>query len=150
MAGINMVHIPYKGVGPATAAMLSGQVKLMFDQLAVAYPLIKAGKLNALAIASAERSPIMPNLPTVAESGLPGFDVTPWFGVVAPAGTPAAVINRLNSAITAVLKQPDVEALLAKQGAQAVHTTPEAFATFIDREIARWARVVKVSGAHID
>lgn len=145
-----MVHIPYKGVGPATAAMLSGQVKLMFDQLAVAYPLIKAGKLNALAIASAERSPIMPNLPTVAESGLPGFDVTPWFGVVAPAGTPAAVINRLNSAITAVLKQPDVEALLAKQGAQAVHTTPEAFATFIDREIARWARVVKVSGAHID
>lgn len=149
-AGIDMVHIPYKGVGPATVAMLGGEASVMFLQLAVAQPQIQAGKLHALAIASAERSPIMPNLPTVAESGLPGFDVTPWFGVVAPAGTPKEVIKRLNSAITDILRQPDVKAQLTKQGAQPVGDTPEAFAAFINREIPRWAEVVKTSGARIN
>ena len=149
-AGIDMVHIPYKGVGPATVAMLGGEASVMFLQLAVAQPHIQAGKLHALAIASAERSPIMPNVPAVAESGLPGFDVTPWFGVMAPAGTPKEVIKRLNSAITEILKQPDVKAQLIKQGAQPVGNSPEAFAAFIDQEIPRWAKVVKASGAHIN
>lgn len=150
MAGIDMMHIPYKGNGPATTALLGGEVSVMLLQMAVAGPHIAAGKLRALAVPGAERSAAMPELPTIAEAALPGFSVTPWFGVVAPAGTPKAAIAKLNSAIATVMALPEVKEQLTKQGAQAVSSTPEEFAAFIKTEIPHWAKVVKTSGARVD
>jgi tripartite-type tricarboxylate transporter receptor subunit TctC len=150
MAGIDMMHIPYKGNGPATTALLGGEVSVMLLQMAVAGPHIAAGKLRALAVPGAERSAAMPELPTIAEAALPGFSVTPWFGVVAPAGTPKAAIAKLNSAIAAIMALPEVKEQLTKQGAQAVSSTPEEFAAFIKTEIPHWAKVVKTSGARVD
>jgi tripartite-type tricarboxylate transporter receptor subunit TctC len=149
-AGIDVLHVPYKGNGPALSAVLGGEVSAMFLQYAVAKPHIEAGKLRALATPSGERSPAMPDVPTVAESGLPGFDVQPWFGIVAPAGTPKPVIAKLNAEIAKVMRQPDVKEQLAAQGAVPVTSTPEEFAKFIDSEIVRWAGVVKASGAKVE
>ena len=149
-AGIDVVHVPFKGVGPATAGLLGGQVSGMFLQMAVARPHVAAGKLRGLATPSPKRSPAMPDLPTVAESGLPGFEAVPWFGFVVRAGTPQPIIGRLNTELAAVLQQPDVRKQLADSGAEAVTGTPAEFGAFIQSEIARWARVVKESGAKID
>jgi tripartite-type tricarboxylate transporter receptor subunit TctC len=149
-AGIDIVHVPYKGVGPATADLLGGQVSAMFLQMAVARPHIAAGKLRALATPSGTRSPAMPELPTVAESGLPGFDVIPWFGVVAPAATPAPIVSRLNAEIASVMRQPEVRKRLTEQGAEPVTSTPAEFAAFIQSEIVRWGKVVRESGARVE
>ncbi len=149
-AGIDIVHVPYKGNGPATADLLGGQVSAMFLQMAVARPHIAAGKLRALATPSGRRSPAMPDLPTIAESGLPGFDVMPWFGVVAPAGSPGPIVSRLNTEIANVMRQPEVRKQLADQGAEPVSTTPAEFAAFIQSEIVRWGKVVRESGARIE
>jgi tripartite-type tricarboxylate transporter receptor subunit TctC len=149
-AGIDVVHVPYKGVGPATAGVLGGQVSGMFLQMAVARQHIAAGKLRGLATPSAQRSPAMPDLPTVSEAGLPGFNVVPWFGFVVRAGTPTAIVNRLNAELAAVLQMPDVRKQLADNGAEAVTGTPVEFAAFIQSEITRWAKVVKESGAKVD
>lgn len=149
-AGINVVHVPYKGNGPAMADLLGGQVDAMFLQVAVAKPQIAAGKLNVLATPSGKRSPALPDVPTLAESGLPGFDVQPWFGIVAPATTPPAVINYLNAEIAKVLASAEVKRTLADQAAEATTSTPAQFKTFIASEVVRWGQVVKSSGARIE
>src|SRR5690606_3608106 len=117
-AGVDLTHIPYKGNGPATTAILGGEVSVMFLQMAIAAPHIEAGKLTALALSGAERSDAMPDVPTLSETVLPGFDVTPWFGVLAPAGTPEPIVQRLNTAIVDALNEPDVKEMLTRQGAK--------------------------------
>jgi tripartite-type tricarboxylate transporter receptor subunit TctC len=146
-AGVDIVHVPYKGNGPATTGLLGGQVNAMFLQYAVAKPHIEAGKLRVLATPSGKRSSALPNIPTVAESGLPGFDVQPWFGIVAPAGTPAPVVARLNSEIAKIMRSPDIRTRLGGMAAEPTTSTPAEFGSFIDSEIKRWAEVVKASGA---
>lgn len=146
-AGIELVHVPYKGHGPATSELLGGQVSAMFLQYAVARPHIAAGKLRVLATPSGKRSPAMPDVPTIAESGLPGFDVQPWFGIVAPAGTPAPIVNKLHAEISKVMQRQDVKDKLATAGAVPAALSPQEFASFIDSEVTRWAAVVKASGA---
>jgi tripartite-type tricarboxylate transporter receptor subunit TctC len=149
-AGIDLVHVPYKGNGPATTDLLGGQVSAMFLQYAVAKPHVEAGRLRMLATPSGKRSPAMPDVPTMAESGLPGFDVQPWFGLVAPAGTPAPVVAKLHAEIAKVMQRPDVESKLASLGAAPATAGPKEFSAFIDSEITRWAEVVRVSGAKIE
>jgi len=148
--GTDIVHIPYKGGAPATQALLAGDVQFMFDNLANATPQVKAGKLKALAVTTAERSRLAPELPTMAEAGIPGFDISTWYGLLAPAGTPKEVIAKWNAEVTRILNTPDVRERLAAQGAEAAPTTPEQFAAFIAREIPKYARIVKVSGAKVD
>ena len=151
MAGVQMAHIPYKGGSPAMADLLAGQVQLMFDNLANALPNVKAGRLRALAVTTQKRSPFMPDLPTIAESGLPGFDLTTWFGVMLPAGTPPGIVARLNAEIVRGLSAPDMRERLAAMGAQPpADNTPENFTAFIRAEAARYARVVRDSGARVD
>lgn len=151
MAGVQMVHIPYKGAAPAMADLLSGQVQLMFDNLANALPNVKAGRLRALAVTTLARSAAMPDLPTVAESGLPGFDLTTWFGLMVPAGTPPEIVARLNAEIVRALNAKDMRERLQKMGAEPpADNTPEHFAAFIGTEAAKYAKVVKDSGAKVD
>jgi tripartite-type tricarboxylate transporter receptor subunit TctC len=151
MAGVDMVHIPYKGAAPATTDLLAGQVQLMFDNLANALPNVKAGRLRALAVTTLNRSPAVPDLPTIAESGLPGFDLTTWFGVLVPAGTPAEIVDRLNAEIVRALDARDMRARLEKMGAEPpTNNTPERFAAFIRVEAEKYAKVVKASGAKVD
>jgi tripartite-type tricarboxylate transporter receptor subunit TctC len=149
-AGIDMVHIPFKGGAPATQALLAGDTQLMFDNLANAMPQVKAGKLRALAVTTAERSKLAPDLPTMAEAGLKGFDISTWFGLLAPAGTPPDVIARWNADVTRILAAPDMRERLAAQGAESAPTTPAAFGAFIRAELAKYARIVKASGAKVD
>ena len=151
MAGVKMVHIPYKGAAPAMADLLSGQVQLMFDNLASSLPNVKAGKLRALAVTTLARSPAMPDLPTIAESGLPGFDLTTWFGLLVPAGTPHDIVVKLNAEIVRALNSKDMRERLEKMGAEPPpDNTPEHFAAFIRSEAAKYAKVVKASGARVD
>jgi len=148
--GTDIVHIPYKGGAPATQALLAGDVQFMFDNLANATPQVKAGKLRALAVTTAERSKLAPELPTMAEAGLPGFDISTWYGLLAPAGTPKDVITRWNMDVVRILNTPEMRERLAAQGAEAAPTTPEQFAAFIRSEIPKYARIVKASGAKVD
>ena len=146
-AGVDLTHVPYKGNGPATSDLLGGQVSAMFLQYAVAKPHVAGGKLSMLATPSGKRSQAIPDVPTIAESGLPGFDVEPWFGIVAPAGTPTVIVNRLNAEITKIMQQTDVKDMLSSVGASPSVSSPLEFAKFIDSEITRWGEVVKASGA---
>jgi tripartite-type tricarboxylate transporter receptor subunit TctC len=148
--GTDIVHIPYKGGAPATQALLAGDTQFMFDNLANAMPQVKAGKLKALAVTTAERSKLAPDLPTMAEAGLPGFDISTWFGLLAPAGTPRDVIAKWNAEVVKILNSPDMRERLTAQGAEAAPTTPEQFAAFIQGEIPKYARIVKISGAKVD
>ncbi len=150
MAGTRMRHVPYKGSAPALADTIAGQVHLTFDTMLSAMPHVKADKLRALAVTSPRRSPAAPDLPTVAESGLPGYEVIAWNGLLAPAGTPRDVIARLNDEVRQALQQPDIQERFLAQGFGAAYSTPEAFAGFIAAEIEKWARVVKASGASIE
>jgi tripartite-type tricarboxylate transporter receptor subunit TctC len=150
LAGVDMLHIPYKGSSPAVSDLLGGQVNMMFDNMPSSLPHVKAGKLRALAVTSAKRSPAMPDLPTLAETGITGYDAAAWFGVLAPAGTPPDVIKKLNTEIVKVLNMPEVAARLSVQGAVPTTNTPEQFAAYIKSETAKWAKVVKASGAQID
>jgi len=151
MAGVKMVHIPYKGGAPAMADLLAGQVQLMFDNLANALPNVKAGRLRALAVTTLARSPAVPDLPTVAESGLPGFDLTTWFGLMVPAATPPEIVARLNAEIVRALAARDLRERLEKMGAEVpINNTPEHFAAFIRSEAAKYAKVVKDSGATVE
>jgi tripartite-type tricarboxylate transporter receptor subunit TctC len=149
-AGIRLTHIPYKGIGPGATDLLSGQVSLMFLQMAIARPHIVAGKLRALGVAGSQRSQAMPELPTLDEAGLPGFEVSPWFGIVAPAGTPAEIVARLSGEIGRIMRLPDVNERLAPQGGEPVTNSPEQFGAFIRAEMTKWAKVVKESGARVD
>jgi len=147
MAGVKLVHVPYKGAAPALADLLGGQVQIMFSTMPPALPHVRDGKLRALAVTSAKRSPAMPELPTVDEAALPGFEANTWHGVVLPAGAQAAIVARLNREIVAILHMPDVVERLSNQGAEPVGSTPEEFAAYIKSETVKWAKVVRDSGA---
>ena len=150
MAGIDMQHIPYKGSPPALQDVVGGQVTMTFDNITTAWPLAKAGKLRALAVTTAKRSPIAPDVPTLAESGLAGYEVGSWQGVFAPAGTPPEVVRRLNTEIVKIINMPDVRAKLEALGAEPVGNSSDEFASIVKSEVAKWAKVVKQSGAHVD
>ena len=149
-AGIDMVHIPYKGGAPALQALLAGDTQLMFDNLANSAAQIKAGKLKALAVTTAKRSSLMPELPTLSETGLPGFDIYTWWGFMAPAGTPKEVVAKWNAEVTRILRSPEMKAFFAQQGAEPAPDSPEEFAALIKGEIAKYAKIVKQSGAKVD
>ena len=150
MTGVDMQHVPYKGSAPAVADLLGGQTSIMFDNMPSAIPHVKGGKLRALAVTTAKRSPALPDVPTIAESGVPGYEATSWFGLLAPAGTPPAVVGQLNAAILKALADPEVKKKLAEQGAEAHGETPAQFAAFIQSETAKWGKVVQASGASLD
>jgi tripartite-type tricarboxylate transporter receptor subunit TctC len=150
MTGVQMTHVPYKGSAPALTDLLGGQVQLMFDNMPSALPHVKTGKLRALAVTAAKRSPATPDLPTIAESGVPGFEATSWFGLLAPAGTPKEIVTKLNKEVVRILKTPDVKERLLAQGAEPVGNSPEQFAGHIKAEIVKWRKVVEVSGAQVD
>ncbi len=150
MAGVDILHVPYKGSAPAVADLLGGQVQMMFDNMPVSLPHAKAGKLRALAVTSLKRSPALPDVPTMDEEGLKGFDATSWFGLLAPAGTPKDIIAKLNAASVAALSTSEMRERLAAQGADPVGNTPDQFAAFIKAEIEKWAKIVKASGARVD
>ena len=146
MAGIDMVHIPYKGTSPGVVDLLAGQVSVMAPNLLTALPHIKAGKLRALAVTSAKKSEALPEIPTIAESGLPGYDSTQWYGVLAPAGTSREIVVRLHDEIVRALRAPEVMQRLAADGAEPVGSSPEEFAAFIKSEIDKWAKVASAAG----
>lgn len=150
MAGINITHIPYKGAAPATTAVLSGEIPFMFDNIVTTLPLAKAGKMRAIAVTTLARAAAAPDIPTVAEAGVPGYDANSWFGVFAPTGTPPAVIARVHGELIKILKAPDVRERLASFGAEPVGTDPAQFATFFRNEVAKWGKVVRESGARVD
>lgn len=147
---IKMVNVPYKSVPPAVPDLLSGQLALMFMPAPVALPHIRSGRIRALAVTSAQRSPALPDLPTVAEAALDGYDASTWYGMMVPAGTPGAVIDKLHRDITAALKTAEVNDRLSSQGSRVVGNTPEEFAAYIKSEIAKWGRVVKATGARVE
>lgn len=149
-AGIDAVHIPYKGSAPAMADLIGGQVDYMFDNMPSAWPHVEAGSLRALAVTTADRSKTAPDLPTMQESGFPSFDVSSWFGVIAPKGTPDDIINKLNEVMLAALAKPQVQESLEDLGAVPAKTTPAEFGAFIKSEVEGWAKVVKASGATVD
>ncbi len=148
--GTTIVHIPFKGGAPAMQALLAGETQMMFDNLANSMPQVKAGKLRALAVTTAQRSRLAPDLPTMAEAGLPGFDISTWFGLLAPAGTPKDVIAKWNAEVVKILNSPEMRERLVAQGAEAAPTTPGQFAAYIAGELTKYARIVKASGAKVD
>ena len=150
MAGVDMQHIPYKGSPPALQDVVGGQVTMTFDNITTALPLAKAGRLRALAVTTATRSAVAPEVPTLAESGLPGFEVGSWQGVFAPSGTPPDIVKRLNTEIVKILNLPDVKEKLTGLGAEPVGNTSEEFSAMVKSEVVKWAEVVKKSGAKVD
>lgn len=148
--GLNMLHVPYRGSAPAVADLIGGQVQSMFDNSPSALPHVKAGKLRALAITSKERSALLPDVPTLAESGFPGFEVQSWFGISVPAGTPAPIIKRLNTALNTTINDPAVKQRLADMVATTAPGTPEDMRAFVNSELKNWSEVVKASGAKAD
>lgn len=149
LAHIDIVHVPYKGNAAALTDLIAGRVQMMFSNLLTSMPHVKAGKLRAIAISSAQRSPQAPDLPTVAESGVPGYDLTPWYGLFAPAGTPRGIVTRLNREAGRILNAPEMKSRFAAQGIDLVTSTPEEFGTLIRTEIPKWRKVVKDSGASV-
>jgi len=150
MAGIDMLHIPYKGGQPAIADLLAGQVSIYIPVLPSVVQLTKAGRLRLLAVTGAKRSPAMPDVPTVAESGLPGFEASNWFGLMAPAGTPPEIVTRLNAEAAKALQAPEVREKLAALGFEIQSSTPQEFATLLKSETEKWAKVIKASGARAE
>jgi tripartite-type tricarboxylate transporter receptor subunit TctC len=150
LAGINLVHVPYKTAAQAMIDVLSGQPQLMFAVAPVGLPQVKAGRVRGIAVSTAQRSRMAPDLPTVAEAGVPGFDVIGWNGVLAPAGTPPVIINKLYGELEKALKQQDVVQRLAATGFEPVGSNPAAFAEFVQKDIERWARVIRDAGIRMD
>ena len=146
LAGIQIVHVPYKGASPAATDLMSGQVQLMSGDLSTLMPFVKVGKVRALAVTGAARSSLMPQMPTVAESGVPGYDASGWFGILAPAGVPKDVVGRLNADINKALALPDVRERLAVLGGDVTAGTPEQFGAHLKREFDKWAKVIKAIG----
>ena len=150
MAGIDIVHVPYKGSGPATTDLIGGHVTMMIDSMPSSIAHVKSGKLKVLGVSTAKRTPALPDTPTIAESGLPGFDIATWYGVWAPAKTPKEIVSRMSSEIAKGLKRADMKERLAGLGAEGVGSTPAEFAAYCESEFRRWAKVVKDSGAKLD
>jgi tripartite-type tricarboxylate transporter receptor subunit TctC len=150
MAGVQMVHVPYKGAGPAMQDLIGGQIQLMFDNLASSLGQMRAGKVKALAVTTAKRSPLAPDLPTIAESGLPGFDISTWFGVFAPGGTPPDIVQRLHDEFVKALADPGVRETMLRLGAEPVGNAPAQFAAYIQSEARKYAGIIKASGARVD
>ncbi|MGZ5124518.1 MAG: tripartite tricarboxylate transporter substrate binding protein [Burkholderiales bacterium] len=146
-AGTKITHVPYKGGAPAMTDLLGGQINLVFATAASAMPHIQSGKIRALAVTTSKRSQLVPDLPTVAEAGVPGFEANNWYGLVVPAKTPRPIIDRLHKEFVAVLSMPDIKDVLFKQGLDASPSTPEQFGAYIKSETAKWAKVIKASGA---
>jgi tripartite-type tricarboxylate transporter receptor subunit TctC len=150
MTGVQMQHVPYKGSAPALADLMGGQTQVMFDNLPSAIAFVRSGKLRPIAVTTAKRSPELPELPTIAESGVPGFDASSWFGLLAPAGTPPAVVKRIDDALIKAMATTDLKKKIEAQGGEPVAETPAQFAAFIQSETAKWAKVVQASGASVD
>jgi len=150
MAGVDIVHVPYKESSAARTAVLGGQVDMMLDAVTTMNQQVVAGKVRALGTTGKTRSSVMPNTPTIAEAGVPGYETTIWLGVIAPKGTPPAVVNRLNAEIGKITARPEIRAEWAKQGAVAMTMTPDEFGKFLADDIVKWEKVVKVSGAKPD
>jgi tripartite-type tricarboxylate transporter receptor subunit TctC len=149
-AGVDMVHVPYKGAGPAVNALISGEIQVMFAPMVSVLPHVKSGRLKAIAVTSAERSQSAPEIPTIAESGLPDFEINSWFGLFVPANTPGAIIDRLHRDTAAALKNPDVIARYASEGAEPGGNTPAQFSAFVRAEYVKYGKVVKDSGAQLE
>jgi tripartite-type tricarboxylate transporter receptor subunit TctC len=150
MAGVQMVHVPYKGTAAALVDIMAGQIQLTFDTLPSAMPYVKAKRLKALAVTSAARTRSLPDLPTVSESGVPGYEVTSWYGALVPVGTPQDVIRRLNADFVRTIRIPEVTEKMVEAGADPVANSPEQFAAFIQAELKKWAKVVQASGARVE
>jgi tripartite-type tricarboxylate transporter receptor subunit TctC len=149
-AGVNLVHVPYKGAAPALTDLIGGTLQVVFTSMPSVVGFVQAGRVRALAVTSARRSATLPNLPTIAEAAIPGFDVHPWFGLLAPAHTPAAIVDKTNQDIAASIRTREVADAFAAQGAEPFITTPDAFSKILKRDIDKWAVVVKESGAKLD
>ena len=150
MAKIDMQHIPYKGSNPAVTDLLGGQVNYMFDSITSAKPHIDSGKLRPIGITTSKRSKALPNVPTIAESGLPGYEVTPWFAVFVPAATPKPIVNKLNAALLDALKSPEIKAKFDGIGAEPLGTTPDELASYLNKEIERWGKVISTNNIKSD
>jgi tripartite-type tricarboxylate transporter receptor subunit TctC len=150
MAGIKLTHVPYKGSAPAITDVVAGHVQLMFDTVMSALPHVQAGKLRALAVSGAERAPVAPDVPTIAEAALPGYEAIAWNGLFAPAGTPRAIIDQLNAEVVKALQSEKVKEQLASLGATTRPTMPNEFSTYVRDEVSKWAKVVKESGATVE
>jgi len=149
-ARVDLTHVPYRGAAPAITDLLGGQVELMMADVPVVMPFIKGGKLKALAVTSDRRIPVLPQVPTTAEAGLPKVEVYDWYGMLAPAGTPPAVVARVYDAVTQALRSPDLKQTFAEQGVEVVASRPEAFGPFIFAETARWGALARSVGARLD
>jgi len=150
MAGVDIVHVPYKGSSGARTDILGGQVQMMFDAITTMAPHVQAGKLRALGTSGKARSSVLPGTPTVAEAGVPGYEAVIWLGIMAPAGTPRAIVDRLNAEITRATGAPEMREAWSRQGATAMAMSPDEFARFMRDDIDKWARIVKASGARAD
>ena len=150
MTGVDMVHVPFKGTAPIMTALLGGEVQVTFANMGGALPHVRAGKLTALGVSGAKRSPAAPEVPTVAESGLPGFEATGWYGVLAPAGTPKAIVMKLSGEISKAVESRDVRDRLVAEGLEFAPSSPQIFAAYIKQEIVKWAKVVQFAGMKLD
>ncbi|MBX3674304.1 MAG: tripartite tricarboxylate transporter substrate binding protein [Burkholderiales bacterium] len=150
VAGVDILHVPYKGSAPAHVDLMGGSVDIMFDNILPVSPHVKSGKLKALAVTTKSRAPSMPDVPTMAESGYPNFEAVAWFGLLAPAGTPAPIVERLSAEVNRILKSPEINARLTGMGANVMGTTPQEFSAFMKAEIEKWAPVVKRANIVLD
>lgn len=150
MTGAKLLHVPYKGAAPATADLVGGQVQLSFSSMPAVLPFVKAGKLRMIAVTSSRRASSQPDLPTIAESGVPGFEATGWYGFVGPAGLPRERVSKLDTDFGAALDAPDIRAKLISQGLDPWHTSPEDMRSFMATEITKWTKVIRQAGAAVD
>jgi tripartite-type tricarboxylate transporter receptor subunit TctC len=149
-AGIDLLHIPYKSAGQATSALLSGETQILLTNMATVLPHVRSGRIKALGVSSLKRSPLAPDLPTVAEAGVPGFEYTTWYGMLVPAGTPQFIVNRLQADVANIIKTPQLRERFAAQGLDIYGTSPAEFGTYLNTEIAKWDEVVRMAGVRVD
>ena len=150
MAGITVTHVPYKGGGPNMNALLGGQIQITVVSVPASLPYVKAGRAKALAVTSAGRSPVLPDVPTIAEAGVPGYEAKNWYGMLAPAGVPKPILTKINQQVNEALRARDVADAIAKQGADAEGSTPEAFGAYLKSEIAKWSKVITAAGLKVE